>query len=104
MNEWILIAGMAALTFGPRYLPLALAGRVRIPPLIEQALRFVPIAVLSAIITQTTLIRGGALDFDLGNAHLLAAVAACIVAWLSRGLFLTVASGMLVYGFALWLL
>nr|WP_067288659.1 AzlD domain-containing protein [Marinobacterium profundum] len=104
MNEWILITGMAALTFGPRYLPLALAGRVRIPPLIEQALRFVPIAVLSAIITQTIFVREGTLDFDLHNAHLLAAVAACIVAWLSRGLFLTVASGMLVYGLTLWLL
>jgi branched-subunit amino acid transport protein len=104
MNEWILIAGMAALTFGPRYLPLALAGRVRIPPLIEQALRFVPIAVLSAIITQTTFVREGALDFNLDNAHLLAAITACIVAWLSRGLFLTVASGMLAYGLALWLI
>lgn len=104
MNEWTLIAGMAALTFGPRYLPLALAGRVKIPPLIEQALRFVPIAVLSAIITQTTLIHQGAVDFTLNNAHLLAAIAACLVAWFSRGLFLTVAIGLLTYGVARWII
>ncbi len=104
MNEWILIAGMAALTFGPRYLPLALAGRVRIPPLIEQALRFVPIAVLSAIICQTTLVRQGQLDFSLHNTYLLAAMAAGLTAWRIRQLFPTVAVGLGVYALARWLI
>ncbi|MFC6668825.1 AzlD domain-containing protein [Marinobacterium aestuariivivens] len=104
MNEWILIAGMALLTFVPRYLPLALAGRVHIPPLIAQALRFVPIAVLSAIIAQTTLIRGGQLDSSLDNPYLIAAIAAAITAFFSRHLFATVAVGLLVYGVARWII
>ncbi|GGO81268.1 branched-chain amino acid ABC transporter [Marinobacterium nitratireducens] len=104
MNEALLIAGMALLTFGPRYLPLALAGRVRIPPLLEQALRFVPIAVLSAIIAQTTLVRNGEIDASPGNPYLLAAVAAGVTAYFSRQLFATVAVGLLVYAAARWLL
>jgi len=104
MNEALLIAGMALLTFGPRYLPLALAGRVRIAPLLEQALRFVPIAVLSAIIAQTTLIRDGQIDAGPGNPYLLAAFAAGITAYFTRHLFATVALGLVVFGAARWFL
>ncbi|NVK42430.1 MAG: AzlD domain-containing protein [Oceanospirillaceae bacterium] len=104
MNEALLIAGMTLLTFGPRYLPLALAGRVRIAPLLEQALRFVPIAVLSAIIAQTTLVRDGQIDANPGNPYLVAALAAGVTAYWSRQLFATVAVGLVVYGAARWFL
>ncbi len=61
MNEWLLIAGMAVLTFVPRYLPFALAGRLTIPPLVRSALSYVPIAVLTAIVAQASLMRGSML-------------------------------------------
>ena len=53
MNEWIIIVAMGVLTFTPRYLPFAFAGKVKIPPIIEKALTFVPTAVLTSIITQS---------------------------------------------------
>ncbi len=94
MNVWLLIGGMALLTFLPRYLPLGLAGRVSLPHWLERALEFVPIAVLTAIVAQTALVRHGALDFSWHNHRALAALFAAVAAYLSRSLFLTVAVGL----------
>jgi len=94
MNEWLLIGLMALVTYLPRYLPMALAGRVGLPPLLERGLDFVPIAVLSAIIAQASLIRGGELLFSWTNFHALAALAAFVTAALSGRLFLTIGVGL----------
>ncbi len=94
MNEWLLIALMALVTYLPRWLPLALAGRVHLPDALEHALDFVPVAVLTAIIAQTALIRDGALDLSADNYHALAALAAFVVALLTRHLFITVVAGL----------
>lgn len=94
MTEWPLILGMALVTYLPRYLPLALAGRVAMPPALERALDFVPIAVLTAIIAQASLVRGGELDISLDNYHALAALFAFAVALLTRHLFLTIIAGL----------
>ena len=94
MNEWLLIALMALVTYLPRALPLAFAGRVRLPAALERGLEFVPIAVLTAIIAQTALVRDGALDLSLQNHHALAASVAFAVALLTRHLFLTIVAGL----------
>lgn len=100
MNEVLLIAGMMLVTFIPRYLPIALAGRFHIHPLLKRALEFVPIAVLTAIISQTSLIHEGKLDLAVDNAHLYGLVAACITAWFSKSTFLTIIVGLVFYGAA----
>ena len=97
MNEVLLVALMALVTYLPRYLPFALAGKMRLPPLLEQALDFVPIAVLTAIIAQATLIRGGEPDLGLDNLHALAALAAFVAALMWRRLFVTIAVGLLCF-------
>lgn len=94
MNEWLLVFLMAAVTYLPRYLPLALAGRVRMPPTLERALDYVPIAVLTAIVAQTAIIHDGAPDISLGNLHAVAALAAFIAALVWRRLFVTIAVGL----------
>jgi branched-subunit amino acid transport protein len=94
MNEWLLIALMALVTYLPRALPLAFAGRVRLPAALERGLEFVPIAVLTAIIAQTALVRDGALDLSLQNHHAIAASVAFAVALLTRHLFLTIVAGL----------
>ncbi len=96
-NEWILILGMMALTFIPRYLPMALASRFHIPALLTEALEFVPIAVLTAIIAQATFIHEGKVHFSPDNAYIYGSAAAVIVAHLSQHLFLTIAIGLTAY-------
>jgi branched-subunit amino acid transport protein len=97
MNEWLLIAAMTVLTFTPRYLPFGLAGKVKIPPILERALTFVPIAVLTSIITQSSLIREGELALNLANHHLIAVLAAFVTALISRRLYLIVAAGLVAF-------
>lgn len=104
MNEWLLIAGMMVLTFVPRYLPFALAGRLTIPPLLRAALSYVPIAVLTAIIAQASLIRDGNLALNLDNHHLIATVMACVAAVLTRHMFVTVVVGLVAFAVARWVL
>jgi len=97
VNEWLLIFLMALVTFVPRYLPFALAGRLKIPDTMEQALGFVPIAVLTAIVAQTALVRDGSIDLSLGNHHAIATLAAFLVAVWTRHLFATIGVGLAVF-------
>jgi branched-subunit amino acid transport protein len=90
------VAGL--LTFATRLSFIALLGRVELPPLLVRALRFVPPAVLSAIVFTEFLVRDGAPDLSRGNVRLLAGAAAALVAWKTRNVLLTIGVGMA----ALW--
>lgn len=95
MSEWLLIIGMALLTFIPRYIPFGLAGKVTIPPLLSLALSFVPIAVLTVIIVQTAFIQDGEITLSLQNHYLIATAVAFIVALVTRQLYLTISLGLI---------
>ena len=102
MNHWTLIIGMMLVTFLPRYLPLLLAGKMVFPEWLERAFNYVPIAVLSAIIAQTTLIHDGAVQFNWHNAHLIAALVAVVVALKCRQQLLVIGCGLLAFGLLRW--
>lgn len=94
MDEWLLILGMALVTFGVRYPMLAVIGRLRLPDTALRALRYVPAAVLTAIVVPAVLMPDGALDLRLENAYLPGAVVAALVAWRTKNLLLTIIVGM----------
>jgi branched-subunit amino acid transport protein len=95
MNEVLLLAGMSAATFIVRYPVLALVGRVTLPPLILRALRYVPVAVLTAIIVPAVLYAAdGSLNLTLSNAFLPAAILSVLISWRTRNLLLTIVIGM----------
>jgi branched-subunit amino acid transport protein len=98
VNETILIAGMVIVTFSIRYPVLALLGKVSMPDPVLRALRYVPPAVLTAIIVPEVLMPGGQLKV-VGNAYLVAAAVAALVSWRTKSLLLTIIQGMA----ALWL-
>ena len=98
MNEMILIAGMAAVTFLIRYPMLALVGRIELPRPVVEALGYVPPAVLSAIVVPFLLMPNGhSISLALTNRGLLAGVLAGLVMWRSKNLILTIVLGMAVY-------
>ena len=73
MNEVLLIGGMAAVTFAIRYPVLALLGRIELPKPALRALRYVPVAVLMAIIVPAVLIpNGDRIWVGIGNNSLIA--------------------------------
>jgi branched-subunit amino acid transport protein len=93
-NEWLIILGMTIVTVLPRYGVLALLGRVELPKPVFRALKFVPPAVLSAIILPELLLKDDKLYIALDNSYLVAGVFAGIVAWRTRNLLLTIVLGM----------
>jgi branched-subunit amino acid transport protein len=101
MNEVLLVGGMAAVTFAIRYPVLALLGKIELPPVMLRALRYVPAAVLTAIVVPAVLMPDGKRLFvALDNAYLIAAIIAVLVSWRSKSLLLTIIAGMVV--FFLW--
>ncbi len=97
-NLWIAILGMGVITFSLRLSFIALQGRLRLPPLVTRALRFVPAAVLTALVTPALFYTGGALS-PL-SLKVPAGLIAALVAWRSKNILLTIAAGM----GSLWLL
>ena len=100
MTLWLTIAGMGIVTFLPRVLPFLLVERFEMPGRVRQALSYVPMAVLSAIVAQDLVAPGGETDLSADNLRLLAGVAGVAVAALSRNIAVTIVAGMAV----LWLL
>ena len=94
MNEVVLIAGMMLVTFLPRYGVLALLGRIEMPKPLLKALKFVPPAVLAAIIFPSMLLKDDKLAIEPTNSYLVAGIIAGLVAWRTRNLLLTIMIGM----------
>jgi branched-subunit amino acid transport protein len=93
---WLIMLAAGLATFGIRLSFIVLIGQREIPPQVSRFLRFVPPAVLSAIIFPEVLIRDGAFELSLGNPRLLAALASALVAWKTKNIVLTIAAGMAV--------
>lgn len=100
MNIWLIIIGMGIITYLIRLTPILLLERVGMRSELQQALKFVPAAVLSAIIFPELLMPGGTLDISLGNERLLAGLLAAVVAWRTKNILVTIGVGMV----ALWIL
>jgi branched-subunit amino acid transport protein len=87
---------MTAVTFGVRYPVLVLVGKIPLPESVFRALRYVPPAVLTAIIVPAVLMPNGTVDVSFSNAYLVAGVVSALVAWRTKSLLLTIGIGMVV--------
>jgi branched-subunit amino acid transport protein len=94
MNIFLILLLGGLLTFGIRMSFIFLLGRLSIPATVRRALRFVPPAVLSAMIAPALILPGGAPDLSWGNVRLWAGVIAILVAWRTKNTLLTILSGM----------
>lgn len=93
MQNLLIFFGMAAVTFFTRYTMIALLGR-EMPPLLTRWLRYVPAAVLSALVAPAALAPGGRLQ--LGPQAWATAVGA-VVAWRTRNVLCTIVVGMITF-------
>ena len=85
------------LTFLTRLSFIQLLERWQAPPIVQSALRYVPVAVLTAIIVPELVVVEDGLDFSLGNARLIAGVIAALIAWRTKSALWTIAAGMAVF-------
>lgn len=97
-DEAALIAGMAVITFAIRYTLFAAGHRVRFSPWVTQALNYVPVAVLTAIVAPAMLLSDGKqLDIALDNAYLVGGIVAILLAARWRSLMVTIVGAMLCF-------
>ena len=90
---WVVFAGMAGVTLALRASFLLLPENAELPPLLRRALAYVPPAVLAAIVAPALFAPG---EVALGpvDARLPAGLVAIVVAWRTRSVLATLASGM----------
>ncbi|NLL36434.1 MAG: AzlD domain-containing protein [Fretibacterium sp.] len=94
-----IIAGMALVTALPRILPVLFLAERAMPPRLERWLKLIAPAILAALLTPELLLdRSGEaprLFLSLQNHPLLAALPTFFIAWRTRSLFATVATGII---------
>ena len=94
------LLGMALVTYLPRLLPAWFLRGRELPPFLVAWLRYVPVAVLAALLLPSLLVSDGALAFKWDNLYLWAAVPAIFTAWKTKNMFATVLVGMFVVALA----
>ncbi len=104
MSFWLTMIALGFLTFLTRFSFIGLFHAWQPPDLARRALRFVPVAVLTAIIVPELLMPEGVLSLNLlENPRLLAGLAAILAAWQTRNATWTIVIGMTVFLLLRWL-
>lgn len=104
MELWVVVIAIGVVTYLIRLSFIVLFGRMRVPTLVQQGLRFVPVAVLTAIIVPELVSPGGHFDLSLRNPRLLAGIFAALIAWRTRNTLLAIGLGMVGLWSLQWLL
>ncbi|RPH62519.1 MAG: AzlD domain-containing protein [Chloroflexi bacterium] len=97
---WTLFLAIGLGTVLLRLSFIYLFGKIEMPDWLRRALRFVPAAVLAALVFPALTHPAGTLDISLHNVRLLAGLGGALVAWRTRNILWTIAVGMAL----LWIL
>jgi branched-subunit amino acid transport protein len=99
-QTFLIIIGMALVTYIPRLLPVWTLSSRPLPRLAVAWLRYVPAAVLAAMLFPSIVSPHQEVDLGLDNLFFWAAVPTWLVAWKTRSLFGSVIVGMVVVAVA----
>ena len=103
LEWWVVIVVVGALNFLSRLSFIAVFARFEMPPVVARALRFVPAAMLTAIVVPAVVFSApGTLAFTYTNPKLVAAAVAAAVAWRTRNSVATMGVGMIALWLAQW--
>lgn len=97
MNEVYLIVGMMGVTFAIRYAVLGLGGRLHLSQKFTHLLRYIPPAVLTALVVPAVLMPTNNEPLTGSNARFISAIAAILVSYRTKNILLTIAIGMLTF-------
>jgi len=91
----LLIFLMSLVTYLPRVIPMILLSRRTLPRAVELWLSYVPVAVLAALLAPGLFVPDGRFELALpANPAFWVSIPLFIIAFLTRNLFITVLSGM----------
>jgi branched-subunit amino acid transport protein len=104
LTLWLVIVAVGGLNYLTRLSFIALFARWEMPSLVARALRFVPAAMLTAIVLPAVALRASGSDPSLAHDKLAAALFAALVAWRTRSATATMVAGMIALWLIQWLL
>ncbi len=91
---WLLFLAIGLGTFSLRFSFIYLFGKITMPEWLRRALKYVPAAVLAALVFPALTHPAGVLDISLNNLRLLAGLGGALVAWKTRNVLWTLVTGM----------
>lgn len=89
-----IIIGMTLVTYFTRIGALALFRFTGVPTWLNRWLKYVPVAILTALIVPSLLLPKGYLDISLNNHYMIAGIVAAFLAYKSRNIIVTLGIGM----------
>jgi len=104
LNIWLVIVAVGALNYMSRLSFIAAFGRRSMPAWLGRSLKFVPAAMLTALILPMIVGVPAAGATAWANPRVLAAIAAAAAAFCTHSTLKTLATGMLALWFLQWLL
>lgn len=103
MTTWLVILGMAIVTYATRVI-MMVALRGTLSPVLQRWLGYVPVAVFTALIVPPLLLQPqGDTQVLMVGPPLLAGIVGALVAWRSGNLLLTIGAGMATFWLLRWL-
>ncbi|MCD6577548.1 MAG: AzlD domain-containing protein [Anaerolineaceae bacterium] len=103
-NIWVVMLSVGVLTFLTRLSFIYLLDKWQPPEMVTSALRFVPVAVLTAIFIPEIALQNGELALSFENIRLLAGIIAILVAWRTKSALWTIGIGMISFWALTWLM
>ena len=100
---FLIIIGMAAVTFFTRFASVLLFRQTGVPVWFERWMKHVPTAILTALIVPSLLLPKGYLDVSAQNHYLLAGIVAALAAYQFRSVIVTMGLGLAVMFSIRWL-
>jgi len=105
MSEiWVVMLSIGILTFLTRLSFIYMHEKWQPPDVVTRALRFVPVAALTAIFVPEMALQNGELVLSLENIRLLAGIIAILVAWRTKSALWTIGVGMVSFWALTWLM
>ncbi|MDB2224769.1 AzlD domain-containing protein [Halorubrum ezzemoulense] len=94
-RAWVAIAVIGVITYGIRLSFIHLFGRIDgVPTRLQRPLRYVPPAVLAALVLPDLVTLGPSVTATFLDERLIAGAVAGAVAWRTENVFATIATGM----------
>ncbi len=97
MKIWILIMGMAIVTYLPRMMPLLIFSKNNLPPWLESWLKYIPVGIFSALVFPGIFIRNQTFSMTINNIELISSIFVFAIALKTRSLGLSVIVGIISY-------
>lgn len=96
-ETWIVIIGLAAITYITRGFFLLMGARVELGPTVQKSLRYAPAAALVAVIVPEIFFPPGSTELGLNNPQIWGGIASILGFLATKSMVLTIILGMIVY-------